>query len=187
MLQRLNMSSSNISIIEKFGLGCPKGGKPYICAGEWTEFLGCCKSDACSFAMGCPKEDVTLMSFNRSYWELISPQTCQSHDPKVQFWVCGVTKPSFIGCCSSNACETGLGCPSEDLSTMILGYDSTFRSLTVNSIRYPQTFPTISGRNSTSSVDWGALKTKELVGISAGLLLLAIISLVFVWKQVLTR
>lgn len=114
--------------ISSLGLTCPSGGQFYICQGNTTQFLGCCASDPCADGKGsCPQADIRYASFNASDYAKIHSQACASTDATDKWYTCsgaGLHDP-FLGCCASNACGGGTGCPTKDLVAARLSDDKS--------------------------------------------------------------
>jgi hypothetical protein len=123
---------------------CPSGGQFYACNGTITSFAGCCTSDACNNAIvnvgganansdgktitaaelaavnqeACPAANMKSMSFNASTYGQFPDQQCS--DGTSKFYTCAETSPPFMGCCKSDPCHTGSGCPAGDLVGVLL-------------------------------------------------------------------
>ncbi|KAF2088292.1 hypothetical protein K490DRAFT_39912 [Saccharata proteae CBS 121410] len=93
---------------QDFSPSCPNGGSWYSC-GYGSRFVGCCRSEAC--ANNCPAGNLEAASFDPSFYGQFPDQNCGNGE----WYSCNATVPPFLGCCTSNACNTASGCPSEDL------------------------------------------------------------------------
>lgn len=112
------------SPIDTYSLGCPVGGKFYICQGNATQFIGCCTTDPCADGQGtCPQ--IEPSTFNKAAYQMILPQDCA--DPKANWYTCSALSTPFMGCCKSNACTNTGGCPGPDLVAAQLGNDTQAR------------------------------------------------------------
>lgn len=86
---------------------CPSGGEWYGCS-TGTFFTGCCAVNPCSVT--CAQQHLYPVHFDRALWGNLPDLSCRSD---AKFFTCS-QEPSFIGCCKSNPCTTGV-CPDGDL------------------------------------------------------------------------
>ena len=160
---------------QSLGLSCPKGGQVYVCEGNQTEFLGCCKSDPCADGSGnCPKEDLRTTTFSTDAYDEILRQGCAGSKGGVNWWTCTGTAPPFMGCCSVNPCQSteGDACPDDDLYAAQLSTDDDGR----------RAF--LTGTDTHSSTP--SLSTGAIVGIAIGavvLLLAAVAGCLYIFKR----
>lgn len=140
--QKRNKMSDPIS---QLGLTCPSGGNFYICQGTSTQFLGCCTSDPCEDGKGtCPQSDLRTSSFNESAYTSIQSQACASSSAG-KWYTCSQLDTPFLGCCSTNACDSG--CPTKDLVAAKLSDDQKSASVFETT---SATVATASGTSGTS-------------------------------------
>lgn len=94
---------------------CPTDGAIFYVCGNYTgNFIGCCTSNPCSSANGCPSGNLKPASFDAAYYGDFHDQECSAG----LFYTCNNTKPPFLGCCKSNPCSQG--CPSDSLAAVFL-------------------------------------------------------------------
>jgi hypothetical protein len=89
---------------------CQEGGSWYACD-DSLKFVGCCASNPCNGA-GCPQKQLYQASLNPQIYSKVRPNECIGASNE-HWFTCNDTTPTFIGCCSSNACTPG--CPRENL------------------------------------------------------------------------
>lgn len=90
---------------------CPSGGEWYFCFGSQINFLGCCTTNPCSNNSSCPLGNLRPAGFNADLFGILRDADCTAGP----FFTCAA-EPTFIGCCKSNPCNTGGGCPETNLS-----------------------------------------------------------------------
>lgn len=95
-------------------MSCPSGGQFYAC-GDGSRFVGCCQSNPCG-STGCAAGNLKPASFDPASWGQIPDQRCNAG----LFYTCSATNPPFWGCCQSNPCSSGSGCPADDLAGAFL-------------------------------------------------------------------
>ncbi|KAK3384873.1 hypothetical protein B0H63DRAFT_172611 [Podospora didyma] len=128
------------------GITCPTGSQFYTCQGSTTEFVGCCTTDPCRGGSGCPAADVRPASFPSERYNDILPQACGRLGSSTALWyVCSASKPTFLGCCTTNACSAG-SCPSNNLAPARLSSDLKAREAFLSS-----TSSTTSSRTTAAS------------------------------------
>lgn len=98
---------------QSFQPSCPLGGQWYVCE-TGSRFVGCCGNDPCNF--GCKQGDLKPASFNPALHGLFPDLLCSA----AAFYTCNATSPPFMGCCKSNPCRGGRGCPTLDLAAAYL-------------------------------------------------------------------
>jgi hypothetical protein len=94
---------------QSFKPSCPLGGKWYVCK-DGSKFVGCCQNEPCS--LGCKQGNLKPASFDPARYGSFPDLRCDSG----QWFTCNKTKPPFMGCCESNPCKGGRGCPADDLA-----------------------------------------------------------------------
>lgn len=166
-----NMTTNFTEVIDFFGLNCPNGGKYYICAGSWVEFMGCCTSDPCADGSGiCPTKDHRPAGYNATRLAAATadipgestteklykfPVTCYGEQGWLNRYACSNKGVSFFGCCKTDPCFTKFEkppqCANKDLQTAVLrdneyrylvnAYDKTYNL----SLTDPNNLPTENG------------------------------------------
>jgi hypothetical protein len=109
--------------------GCPAGGTWYACdaADPPSQFIGCCRVDACQSNDACPGPELAPASFDPASEGTFADQNCTQYAaaggrPPARFYTCALTSPPFMGCCRSDPCAHG-GCPAADLVQAVLAED----------------------------------------------------------------
>ncbi|KAK5627824.1 hypothetical protein RRF57_003539 [Xylaria bambusicola] len=109
--------------IDHLGLTCPSGGDFYICQDSEIQFLGCCDINPCGSNGGnCPSSSLRPSGFDPNRYDEIKKQNCTSSSNNAQWFSCKLTKSTFLGCCTLDACTQG-ECPDEDLVGAVLSND----------------------------------------------------------------
>ena len=104
-----------------FSPSCPNNSTDIFYACDYgSRFLGCCDTTSVSSVCnnGCNRQ--IPASFDGQYYSDITTNNCSFGS---EWYVCAYTKPTFFGCCKSNACANDTGCPSNDLTNAILSMD----------------------------------------------------------------
>lgn len=104
-----------------FAPWCPDGGNFYVCT-TGARFVGCCKFNPCN-DHGCGWTDLRLAGFDPRKHRMFSDQTCDGNNPE-RWYTCTGTNPPFMGCCMTDPCSGGVGCPSQMLIAGRLSSDS---------------------------------------------------------------
>lgn len=164
-LRNYNKAENMSDPIAQLGLNCPAGGSFYICQGNSTQFLGCCTSNPCEEGKGeCPQSDLRSSSFNESAYSDIKSQACASTG---EWYTCSQLDTPFLGCCSTNACDSG--CPTKDLLAAKLSdntksagaFETTSATATASSTNVKSTTTTTASSTATQASSTAA---KETVG-----------------------
>ena len=101
-----------------FKPSCPNGGQFYVKSTGY-KFVGCCNVDPGN--NGCSDGSLQPASFDPAFYNDLQDQTCPSGS---SWYTCAATKPPFLGCCKSNPCLAGIGCPKEDIAAGWLSSNS---------------------------------------------------------------
>ncbi|KAH8878542.1 hypothetical protein GQ53DRAFT_756633, partial [Thozetella sp. PMI_491] len=161
-----------MSDTSQLGITCPQGGNFYVCTGNKTEFIGCCKSNPCADGSGtCPTADLTAASFDESRYANIPAQDCQDARGASVWFTCKFNDPPFLGCCASDPCQAGK-CAQDNLIAAKLSSNPTNRL-----VFDPSATSTPSAGSDTSG---HRLSTGAIVGIAVGgaVLVIAIVALI---------
>nr|XP_036577413.1 uncharacterized protein CTRU02_12646 [Colletotrichum truncatum]KAF6784384.1 hypothetical protein CTRU02_12646 [Colletotrichum truncatum] len=165
----------------ELGLSCPRGGDFYICAGNTTEFFGCCTSNPCANGTGkCPTKDRRISSFNPDRYANIPAQSCDDARPSSEIFYTCKNSISFIGCCASNPCKESDGlCPIDNLLPATLSKDASSRAVFL-----PNGASSTPSASSTpdSGSSGGGLGTGAIVGIAIGAAVAVAIVIAIIWR-----
>lgn len=192
--ERRKKMSNFTSIVEYFGFTCPVGGDFYICEDAINWFIGCCTSDPCADDTGiCPDGNLHAASFDRSKNEVIPSQNCDDSRGANVWYTCAYTNPPFFGCCDVYPCTIESGCSRSNVLPSVLSFVKETRllllapgkpeissSVASDANTSTPTFsstPTSSARQSSPGAGWRALSPGEVVGVTVGVVLLALIFL----------
>ncbi|KAF9875342.1 hypothetical protein CkaCkLH20_07162 [Colletotrichum karsti] len=164
-------------------LSCPKGGNFYICAGNATEFIGCCNSNPCTNGGKCPSKDLVVSSFSLDVYSAIKQQDCDVAAGKNDWYTCkneGTNSFPFIGCCASNPCEEPDGlCPKNNLVPAKLSSDPVNRAFFAEKVSSTTPSPSAS---STPGSSGGGLATGAIVGIAIGAAVAVGLIIAVIWR-----
>ncbi|EWC45262.1 hypothetical protein DRE_05989 [Drechslerella stenobrocha 248] len=151
--------------------GCPNGGKWYACSELTFGFVGCCTVNPCT-SVGCAVGNLRAASLGDIAYGSAPDQACQAGG---QFFTC--TGPSFWGCCKTNPCASGVGCPQDSVApaALVESPDNPFRA-TATTGSGSRGSSTSSGSDGGSGTPTGAI----VGGVVGGVALLAIIG-VLIW------
>lgn len=103
-----------------FAPSCPSGGNFYVCT-TGAHFVGCCTLNPCN-DHGCDSSDLRPASFDPKKYGMFADQTCSGNNP-VRWYTCNGSNPPFMGCCATNPCSGGSGCPFQNLVAGTLSSD----------------------------------------------------------------
>lgn len=186
--------------IADLGLSCPDGGSFHICADSTIRFLGCCDVDPCADGTGdCPASHLHTASFDVGQYDMIRAQDCVSssttQDLSSAWYTC--TGGPFLGCCSSNPCSAGDGCPASDLvaaklsdntqnAAVFLGSSSSGTSSSATPTS-SSSFATTSAAASDGSNSDGEAPVGKIVGGAVGGVAALILLVAFVFLYVRRR
>ncbi|TDZ32630.1 hypothetical protein CTRI78_v011755 [Colletotrichum trifolii] len=169
---------------ENLGLTCPFGGDFYVCAGNKTEFLGCCTSNPCADGNGkCPTKDRRISSFNPDRYANIPAQECDDPRPASKIFYTCTNNISFIGCCASNPCLESDGlCPLTNLLPATLSKDSSSRAIFLPQESEAANGSGGSGGGSGNGGGSGGLATGAIAGIAVGAAVAVGIIIAVIWR-----
>ncbi|KAI8716727.1 hypothetical protein NCS52_00967000 [Fusarium sp. LHS14.1] len=207
------MTTNFTEVIDFFGLNCPNGGKYYICAGSWVEFMGCCTSDPCADGSGiCPTKDHRPAGYNATRLAAATadipgestteklykfPVTCYGEQGWLNRYACSNKGVSFFGCCKTDPCFTKFEkppqCANKDLQTAVLrdneyrylvnAYDKTYNL----SLTDPNNLPTENGNIRVEETRNGLVGYAAVAGASFGALAAVVLLLGVAWKYWLSK
>ncbi|KAJ4174226.1 hypothetical protein NW754_004641 [Fusarium falciforme] len=207
------MTTNFTKVIDFFGLNCPNGGKYYICAGSWVEFMGCCTSDPCADGSGiCPTKNhrpagydaarlaaATANISGESTTEKLYkfPVTCYGEQGWLNRYACSNKGVSFFGCCKTDPCFTKFEkppqCANKDLQIAVLrdneyrylvnAYDKTYNV----SLTDPNNLPTENGNIRVEETQDGLVGYAAVAGASFGALAAVVLLLGVAWKYWLSK
>ncbi|KAM0415778.1 hypothetical protein ACHAPT_013239 [Fusarium lateritium] len=207
------MTTNFTEVIDFFGLNCPNGGKYYICAGSWVEFMGCCTSDPCADGTGiCPTKDHRPAGYDQARLDAATanvpgeskteklykfPVTCYGEEGWLNRYACSNKGVSFFGCCKTDPCFTKFEkppeCAREDLQLAVLrdneyrylvnAYDKTYDV----SLTDPNNLPTENGNVQVEETQDGLVGYAAVAGASFGALAVVVILLGLVWRYWMSK
>ncbi|KAK6330199.1 hypothetical protein TWF730_004695 [Orbilia blumenaviensis] len=147
---------------------CPNGGQWYACSAQTSGFVGCCTSNPCT-STGCVAGNLRGASLGDIPFNTTPDQSCLAGG---DFYTC-VGPPPFWGCCKSNPCASGVGCPQSDLlpASLIANADNPFKTPSATQSSSPS-----NGGDDDDGTPTGAI----VGGVVGGVLGLALIC-VLIW------
>lgn len=141
---------------------CPRGSDYHACGS--TGFVGCCNVDVdpCVAGGSCNGDALRPMTFDKDQSSnAFTDQMCSTG----LWYTCAYTIPPFIGCCTSNPCNTGTtGCPAGDLIEGSLSSKSDDAASWLSAAKLDSATTTSSGAAYTAS---GAKTTSSGAQISS--------------------
>lgn len=142
-----------------FAPSCPSGGNFYVCT-TGVLFVGCCTLNPCNDD-GCNSSNLRPASFDPKKYGTFADQACWGNS-SVGWYTCTGTNPPFMGCCATNPCRGGAGCPFQNLvagklssnsasAADFLGFTNSSSSSTATSGRLSASINSTTALSATSS------------------------------------
>lgn len=157
-----------------FGLSCPRGGDFYSCKDSHIQFIGCCTENPCIDGTGiCRQSALRYTSYSKDAYLKIQQQSCVEPYNETKWWTCSVADTPFIGCCSSDPCNSE-GCLEEDLLAARVSDNATHAAPFLTST-------STSDSSSSGGSGSGGLSKGAVAGIAVGsaLAVLIVVGILF--------
>lgn len=203
--------SNNHAIIDALGLQCPSGGDPYVCEGSFFEFVGCCITNPCADYSGvCSQKNTKPANATSTYTEYTRREdkqffVCRNagysrRDPTQWGWTnlqTGAPAAGNISCVGSVPYDFQDGplitsysnaislTPYKELREELFSYA---RSQSGNTTGEPEhTAVPAPQSNHASGIDtgvtWGGLSQADIIGLSVGIFVFAVVLLALLGRS----